>query len=571
MMTAHARMLRPGRAATLLALSLTFAACRCNDGTARRFPEITVAPTLVDFGTQQVNLVHEQSLRITNNGAATLNISAFRTQPPFGVEDAAPLSIGAGEQRDITLTFEPTVADKRYTDTLVVVSDDPENPEVSVDLAGAGIGASATAMPATLAFGDVWVGEQKTLTLTIRNGGTNTLDVRGAQFLEGSPSTVTASLTPISEDIPAGGQTQTQVTFAPTEMSENMSGGIRLELDPLQGGELIVPFSGRGVRALPRLCFQLEGAPMETCTASNPTPAGGGNITVAFPPLCDALVNPPDAGPQTACEGAPYSMNGRLYVRNEGNVPVQYSLQYKAATVTTSCDGGVLTQPDFAFSNAPDAGTLQWAVPTTQLPAMPGDPKPWETAPVTVTYSPTAECPDQASDQAQIFWTRQGDTRQPVILSAFLTGQSRLPDAVPHDVAVQGQAGSHVPVHGADNRGIAEFQVTQVRLFEVVNPSPQAACTGPDAGPFQECDGSNPSGYCSHWEWADGGNPNLTAPHTIPVGADGGIGTVRIGTLVFAPSAGSTLNTPYCVYTVADTTDPFHPQIVSRVQGTQTQ
>lgn len=547
--------------------------CRCDGNINQRSPIIDVAEERIDFGTVQINQEHIQELRVYNAGAASLNIAELRVNAPFGVKDEVPLTIGVGQEVLLQLTFTPVEHDKRVSGELVIASDDPDNPEVTVALLGAGTQGIASADPSPLVFGDVYVGDKKSLKLTIKNGGNDTLKVLGAQFLAETPPSVTADLSPIAQDVPAGSSTETMVTFSPTEMSETIPGGIKLELDPLQGGELSVTFEGRGVQAIPRLCFIPEGSAMETCTAANAGAGGPGHLDLQFPATCDSLIYPPDGG-TNPCDGAPYSASGALYLKNEGNLPVQYSMQYKSK-VEKSCDGGVPDRIDFQFSNAPSPDALTWDVATTQLPSMQSDPKPWETAPVTVTYSATAACPDEAADQAQVFWTRQDRPgKTPSFLTAFLNGRSRLPQAVANPVGASGKPNTQFPFIGVGNRGIAEFQVTKVELYEVVTgvTPPAGECHKLDAGyPLSPCDHTNPISDCYQFGWAAGGDPNATAPHTIPTAPDGGIGTAELGTLVFSADSSANQNQAYCVWAVIDTTDPFRPQVISEVKAIRTQ
>ncbi|MBX5484830.1 MAG: choice-of-anchor D domain-containing protein [Myxococcaceae bacterium] len=560
-------------ALALVVVVLAVSGCRCGGQTARKFPDIQVTETLVDFGTVQTDVEHVRELRVYNGGAADLSLTEFRVAEPFGVKDVPTVVVPPGEEVALQLTFKPTEADKRLSETLTIVSNDPDQGELEVQLVGAGITATATADPNPIEFGDVYVNETKTVKVTIHNGGSNELVIQKKEFLAETPPDVSAQtdLSQIPDSIAAGASVTFDATFKPSDMSESIPGGIKLTLDPLQGGELVMTFAGRGVRAIPRLCFKFEDSPMEQCTARDATTGPSANLPIIFPPLCDSLVSPPDAGStETTCAGAPYEMSGTFYIRNEGNLPVKYSMQFKP-DVEKSCDGGVPERIDFQFSNAPSPDSISYNEPTVQLPAMPGDPKPWETAGIRVTYRATAACPDEAADQAQVLWTRQGDSRQPVVLSAFFAGQSRLPAAVPADTSITGKPHSIAPIYGAENQGIAEFEITNVELWEVVTPEVGGACDGPDAGLFQPCDFNNPVSDCYQWSFADGGDPNLTAPHTIPIASDGGLGRKEIGRLEFTANESANLNQPYCVYSVATTTDPFHPTIISRIKGIRVQ
>ena len=556
--------------AVALLLAGVVAGCQCNGpGTKRRNAAIEEEKTLIDFGQVQVDFEHEQTLRIISAGASALNITELRVSAPFGIRDAVPLSIGSGQNLQLTVTFKPTEVGKRELGKLVIVSDDPERPEITITLQGTGIQATAVAMPNPLDFGDVFQGESRSVTLTIHNKGTNELKVTGAAFLPETPSDISGELGPIAQNVPAGGSTSTEITFKPTQIHHEIPGGVKLTLDPLQGGELVVSFKGRGTRSMPQLCWQWQGQGMATCTPIEAA-MGNGNLPVQFPALCDRKIYPMDGG-TSPCGNTPYELTGQLFVKNDGNVPIKYSMQYTAA-VGKNCDGGTITDPDFRYSNAPAAGALSWTDATVSLP--PG----MSSTPVNVTYRPTAGCTGEAADTSFVFWTRQGDSlaeqqRQPITLNAFFNGQSLLPFAATEDVTFNVQ-GTEVELPtkpqnlNAVNRGTSAYQVTKVDLYEVLSGTPGDSCKGPDAGFFQPCDHNNQFSDCYHYAWADGGNPNLTGPHTIPFATDGGTGTAAIGQIQFGTAPEHPGPQQKCVYAVIETTDPFHPKIISKIAGT---
>jgi hypothetical protein len=464
--------------------------------------------------------------------------------------------------------FKPT-ATTRVLGTLAIVSDDPNSPLTTINLQGTGIQATAIATPNPVDFGDVYVGESKTVTLTIHNNGTNALTVKAADFITDTPKDVSADLAPIRSDIPAGGSASVDLTFSPTQMSNDLPGGIRVALTPEQGGELVIPFKGRGTRSIPQLCWQWDGQGMMSCTAEDPSTPGGGTLPVNFPALCDSKVSPPGAdGGTFFCGNAPYEMKGVFFVRNTGNVPVKFNLSYNAAFGARACTGMPISPPDFHFSNAPGAGTPTWNESSTELAAGASTP------PVTVIYRPTAGCPDEAADLAMVSWTRQGDfaeqLRKPNSLMATLAGRSLLPEAVEHPMSYSAGA-TALPTaqdfSGVANQGNAAFQVQKVDLYEVVSAAPGAACNGPDAGTFSPCDFANTSSDCYVFAWADGGNPNDGVPITVPYASDGGAGTAKLGNLVFGVH-GNPGQVGKCIYAKIKTTDPFHPEIISKIQGT---
>ena len=556
----------------VLLLAVVVAGCQCDGpGTKRRDASIEVEKTLVEFGEVQVNFEHERTLRITSAGASALEILELRVSEPFGVRDAVPLSISSGDSLQLTVTFKPTEVGKRVLGKLVILSNDPERPEMTVTLQGTGVQADAVAMPNPLHFGDVYQGERKTLTLTVHNEGSSELEVVRAEFLPDTPADVTGDLAPLSRNVAPGGKTQTEITFKPSQFSDSIPGGIKLTLNPLQGSELVIPFTGRGTRSMPQLCWQFDGHGMATCSAVEAALGSpDSNLQVNFPALCDRSLYPMDGG-TNPCGDTPYELSGQLFVRNAGNVPISYSLLFTSAQ-GKACDGGTITDPDFRFSNAPSPNTITWPEQTATLaPGM-------ESTPLTVTYRPTASCFSEASDGARMLWMRQGDlaeqVRHPSTLGAFFAGQSRIPHAVDAEVSMnlQGSEVTFPHVHefiGVRNKGSADFQVTRVTLHQAFNAAnPDLSCAGPNADYFQPCD-ANPDvfSHCYHFAWAAGGNPNDAAPHTVPFSTDGGTATTVLGQLVFGPhGAPPPLAYDRCVYAVIETTDPFHKTIISEIK-----
>jgi hypothetical protein len=578
------------KARLAVTLFAVFAAgCNCGQKTNSRQPKFEIPAddgserTTFDFGSVQVGATTTATLQVRNSGASLLTVSDPSTAAPFAiVASEFPLSISPGEVGTFTVSFSPTIADKRETGTLTLSSNDPNRTSASISLAGTGITAVARAQPSPLAFGDVYAGEGKTVTLTITNAGSNALEVQSAAFT-GTPATLTGNLNSVVGSIAAGASKTADINWSPTAAETTLSGSIHLALPASQGAALDVPVTGRAVQAVARMCFKFDDNGQETC-------ADATNVAVSLQvgSLCDNNIYGPDAG-ALACTIATGSRSGKLYYRNEGNVPVKYSLQYQPLPyANVRCDGGS-TQSDFIFSNAPataDGGNFN--VATAQLPAMVTDPKPWETSPINVTYRATSRCREDAADQARILWTRQGEppgtTRAPGSMFITLIGASKLPRGLPADLAY-GSLGSPATVPfsqdfiGVVNAGDAPLVVTAVELWEELpNPFADAGIPdagGPNGGIFQLC-GNNLNSDCARFAWSpDGGDPNLRTPFVLDAGSGNAPSQAVMGRLIFAPlGAGACVNngvacpnTPYRVYAVLYTNDPYAPVVYSKVTG----
>ncbi|MEW5738426.1 MAG: choice-of-anchor D domain-containing protein [Myxococcota bacterium] len=570
-------MTKQAAAVVVALVAVSLAGCVCGEKTNTKFPKIEVLDDMgnsrssVDFGQVQVNVTGTQAVRIRNGGAAALTITGVTfSNPLFALGTMPPLSIAVGEETMLPLTFTPTTPDLRETGTAVIASDDPENAAVTLNLAGTGVTAVATVVPATLSFGEVYTTESKPLTVTLTNSGSNDLVVSDARFSAGTPGSVTADLSALVKTLKAGEAASTVVTFSPTTL-DALSGALEIVL-PAQLGTKTVPLSGQGIQALPRMCVKWDDTGLESCTDQAitflPVPAGS---------LCDGRLYPPDGGP-SPCRGldggaAPWERTGRLYFRNEGNTPVTYSLQFQSQ-VGGTCDGGWTV--DWVFANAPmlaDGGTqLSWMVGNAKVPASTMDPRPWETAPVNFTYRARSACREDAADQARVLWTRQGEPpgtmRPPQTVIVNFTGQSLLPRGVPQDITMSGTVPLSAEFYGVGNAGDAPLQVRQVALWQ----SEFLVDGGRGTVPFELCEPTS-TGDCRFFNWsADGGDPNLRLPLTLAGTPNTSVPTrLALGRIEFGPApdggVSPQLNRPYSVFAVIDTDDPYLPQVIARISG----
>lgn len=126
-------------------------------GTSPPPPSVAVSPTSLNFGATQVNFFIGKRITLTNNGAcsplnATLNSSSAvfpvtsdpnpSTTPPSTTVTATILP---GATQSFVVVFAPTTA-AAASGTVVVSSNDPANPTVSIALSGTGVLAAASSL-----------------------------------------------------------------------------------------------------------------------------------------------------------------------------------------------------------------------------------------------------------------------------------------------------------------------------------------------------------------------------------------------------------------------------------------
>lgn len=560
-------------AALLAALA---AGCTCGQRTQQRSPKLEVLDatgserTSVDFGKIQIATTGEAKVRLRNSGTAVLDVTkAEFSDAKFGVTNL-PLSLDVNSEAELALTFTPVDADLRVPGTVTLSSNDPVRPTVTLQLIGTGVAAAAVVTPDQLDFGEVYVGEAKALTVSLTNAGSNDLPVQDARLTAQVPAAVTGDLTPLKKTFAAGDSAQASLLFRPTALPTPVTGALEIVLGG-QYGTRTVPLKGQAVQALPRLCFKWDDSPLERCTDQVTT-----SLYESAGALCDARVYPPDGG-TPPCRGVDggvvgYARGGRLYFRNDGNTPLWYALRYQSQQ-SAVCDAG--STIDLEFSNAPRLpdGGLQaiWTEPKVKVPAALTDPRPWETAPVTLTYRARSACPGDTADQAFVTWNRQdepaGTNRLPQSLTFIVNGTSLLPKGVNADnrCTASGSVGTcDMPFVGVASAGTAPLRVTRVTLWQ----GEPLADGGFSAVPFEQC-GPTSGGNCPMFDFAPGQDPNRLLPLTLPGVADPSTpASQTLGTLTFGDGGTAPLaNVLYTVYAVIDTDDPYSPQVISTFRG----
>jgi parallel beta-helix repeat protein len=140
-------------------------------GTATTTPVLSVTPGSLAFATVGLGLTKDLTVTVKNAGGGTLTGSAATTAP-FSVVGTASYSLAANQTKVVTVRFSPTVAGA-FSKTLSLTGGGGRSVSLS------GTGASGTPLlsvtPASLAFGSVFVGSSKDLTVTVKNAGGGTL------------------------------------------------------------------------------------------------------------------------------------------------------------------------------------------------------------------------------------------------------------------------------------------------------------------------------------------------------------------------------------------------------------
>lgn len=143
-------------------------------------------PRTVGFGEVDVTTGDSvtETITVSNIGEADLHIQEISLDggnAEFEVGSISSVVIPAGSSAELPVTFMPFTAYER-TDTVLIESDDPDEAVAEVDLSGTGLAPIIDVSPAEYDFGEVYVGCDKQLELTVSNIGNAPLVVSGFEF-----------------------------------------------------------------------------------------------------------------------------------------------------------------------------------------------------------------------------------------------------------------------------------------------------------------------------------------------------------------------------------------------------
>lgn len=183
---------------------------------ATGLPDIRVSPLVLDFGELALGAVSDpQTVEIRNVGEAALYLEGIEVE---GVEfDATALSgpwLGPGESDSFAVSFSALAAGDA-AGVAWVRSDDPDEPEVEVALAGSVAAPDIAVDPLAYDFGTVDVGSAASTTVTVQNTGSGSLWISEVEWIAGSEFSLDGDTAPFS--LAAGASRSFTVGYAPTD------------------------------------------------------------------------------------------------------------------------------------------------------------------------------------------------------------------------------------------------------------------------------------------------------------------------------------------------------------------
>ena len=206
-------------------------------------PAIQVTPEVVDFGQVFAGEEDEKNVNILNLGGAALEITGFQfsgsqyfTLAVAGKEYPVSQETTEGITFDSLIELDPNasfffkvkfapVDDQKADGTLVIYSNDPNNPETTVLIKGNQTGPCIAVNPQQVKFGGKKIGDLATLPLVISSCGDAPLELYEIDFADGSSADFDVDTSPLDHEpaagdpiiVPIGADVTININFVPDE------------------------------------------------------------------------------------------------------------------------------------------------------------------------------------------------------------------------------------------------------------------------------------------------------------------------------------------------------------------
>ncbi|MBI4877428.1 MAG: choice-of-anchor D domain-containing protein [Acidobacteria bacterium] len=219
------------------------------EGSATPAPDTVVEPAALDFGSVLAGQSATRSFTVENRGTAALRIdSMVSSDPLFTIAGGSfPLSLGI-EKTAFEVAFRP-VAEGQRAARLTLRTNDPKRATIEIPLTGRGQSPApqpAPAIqvsPASLAFGEVTVGQSRDLLLAVRNTGNATLAV---SRVSSDNAAFTVVSPPAPFNVAPGAAQDVTVRLAP-QAAGAQTGRLTIASNAANQPSLTVSLNGTGI------------------------------------------------------------------------------------------------------------------------------------------------------------------------------------------------------------------------------------------------------------------------------------------------------------------------------------
>ena len=204
---------------------------------------LTFSASSLNFGLLQIGLTSpSQTATVTNGSGHSVNFKSISASGDYAQTHTCPPTLPAGQNCTITVTFTPNGPGTRLG-AVTLKDNSPGSPTQTIALTGTGESLGLGLTPASLNFGNILVGASATLSATLTNDGSASVDLTG---FAASPADGTYTLT--NNNCPATLSVQQtcalQITFTPPDV---FTYNATLSISNSAGAAASLPLSGTGV------------------------------------------------------------------------------------------------------------------------------------------------------------------------------------------------------------------------------------------------------------------------------------------------------------------------------------
>ena len=203
---------------------------------------LTFSASSLNFGLLQIGFTSPpQTAMVTNVSTHSVTFTSIASTGDYAQTHTCPTILTAGQNCTITVTFTPTAAGTRKG-TVTLTDNSPGSPSQIIPLTGTGETLALGFTPASLNLGSVVVGSSVTMSATLTNDGSASVNITGISI---SPTNKTFTQTNNCPSTLAVQQTCTfQVTFTPPDVFTYKA---TLSVKNSAGAAAILPLSGTGL------------------------------------------------------------------------------------------------------------------------------------------------------------------------------------------------------------------------------------------------------------------------------------------------------------------------------------
>ena len=244
------------------------------DNTFIKFkPDIVVAPPNLDFGEVVVEYSDTLNVEIFNDGREDLNVESVtfdgQRGGAFSIDFPEPIVVEPQVTAQVPITFKPPTY-LPYTDTILVLSDDPDSPSIPVRLFGEGVDGEKPDIAVSdlsVDFGTVDIGDDDITVFSIGNEGEGDLEITSVTISGDDAAAFTMMTDPTGQVVTGGSFTSTGLVYTPTD-EDGDSATLTIESTDPDESPLVIPLLGNGGGAyefpVAVLSCPDEAAPLQT-------------------------------------------------------------------------------------------------------------------------------------------------------------------------------------------------------------------------------------------------------------------------------------------------------------------